>query len=104
MAGDDDGAGEGALPWHTRAADWIAREDPAAPGQWLGRFVVLRLLGLGYLMAFVTLVSQGPGLIGTHGLLPAGDFLADTAARFGGRAAGFWKMPTLFWLLGGGDG
>src|SRR3954463_7127145 len=103
MAGDDDGAGEGAPPWHTRAADWIAREDPAAPGQWLGRFLVLRLLGLVYLMAFLTLVNQGPGLIGAHGLLPAADFLNDVAAQLGGRRAGFWEMPTLLWL-GAGDG
>src|SRR3954470_6959759 len=104
MAGDDHGAGPGARAWVTRAADWIARDDPAAAGQWLGRVVVLRLLGLVYLMAFLTLVNQGPGLIGTHGLMPAGDFLRDAAAQFGGRAAGFWRMPTLFWLLGGGDG
>jgi hypothetical protein len=104
-AGDDGGAGPGRLPSSLKcAADWLAREDPAAPGQWLGRFVVLRLLGIVYLMAFLTLVNQGAGLIGTHGLLPAADFLGDAAAQLGGRGAGFWKMPTLFWLLGGGDG
>src|SRR5206468_5378508 len=101
MAGDDHGAGRGARAWVTRAVDWIARDDPAAPGQWLGRFVILRLLGLVYLMAFLTLVNQGAGLIGSHGLLPAADFLGDAAAQFGGRTAAFWKMPTLFWLLGG---
>jgi Lipase maturation factor len=105
MAGDDGGAGPDASTSSLkRAVDWIARDDPAAPGQWLGRFVVLRLLGIVYLMAFLTLVNQGAGLIGTHGLLPAIDFLGDAAAQFGGRGAGFWKMPTLFWLLGCGDG
>src|SRR6478735_4105800 len=114
MAGDDGGAGPlgghagadadaGSFASLRRAADWIARDDPAQPGQWLGRFVVLRLLGLVYLMAFLTLVNQGPGLIGAHGLLPAADFLADLAAQLGGRGAGFREMPTLFWL-GAGDG
>jgi len=115
MAGDDGGAGPlgghagadadaGSFASLRRAADWIARDDPAQPGQWLGRFVALRLLGLVYLMAFLTLVNQGPGLLGAHGLLPAADFLDDAAAQFGGRGAGFWKMPSVFWLLGGGDG
>src|SRR5262245_26622326 len=84
-----------------RAADWVARDDPARPGQWLGRFVILRLLGIVYLMAFLTLVNQGPGLIGPHGLEPAAGLLDDAAAQFGSRGAGFWNMPTLFWLLGG---
>jgi len=85
-----------------RAADWLAR-DPPGPGQWLGRFVVLRLLGVVYLMAFLTLVYQGRGLIGGHGLEPAADFLDDVAAQLGGRAAGFRQLPSLFWL-GAGDG
>src|SRR5215471_5412386 len=103
MAGDES-AGQGFLAGLKRAADWVARDDPAQPGQWLGRFLVLRLLGIVYLMAFLTLVNQGPGLIGTHGLEPAGAFLDEAAAQLGGRAGGFWRMPTLFWLLGGGDG
>jgi hypothetical protein len=97
--GDDDSAGEpgGRAPLKL-ISDWIVRDDPAAPGQWLGRFVVLRLLGVVYLMAFLTLVNQGRGLIGAHGLLPAADFLDDVAAQLGGRGAGFRELPTLFWL------
>jgi len=105
MAGDDQRAGPSALASLKRAADWFARDnqDPAQPGQWLGRFLVLRLLGVVYLMAFLTLVNQGPGLIGTHGLLPARDFMTAVGDELGGRGAGFLKMPTLFWL-GAGDG
>jgi hypothetical protein len=96
--GDDDAGGSGARASLRRIADRIARDDPSGPGHWLGRFVLLRLLGLVYLMAFMTLVNQGPGLIGARGLLPAADFLAEAAAQLGGRGAGFWEMPTLFWL------
>ncbi|HXI28951.1 MAG TPA: lipase maturation factor family protein [Vicinamibacterales bacterium] len=105
MAGDDERAGKitRAIASLTRVADWFVREDPARPGHWLGRFLVLRLLGIVYLMAFLTLVNQGPGLIGSHGLLPARDFMDAAAQELGGRAAGFWKMPTLFWL-GASDG
>jgi hypothetical protein len=79
-------------------ADRFARDDPGTAGHWLGRFVVLRLLGLIYLMAFLTLVSQGPALIGRNGLLPVSDLLDDVVAQLGSRAAGFWELPSLFWL------
>jgi len=86
--------------WQTikRLADRAVRDDPAAPGHWLSRWVLLRLLGLVYLMAFLTLLNQGPALIGDHGLLPAVDFLNDVAAQLGSRAAGFAQMPSVFWL------
>ena len=44
-----------------RIADRFARDDPGSAGHFIGRFVVLRLLGLVYLMAFLTLVNRGPG-------------------------------------------
>jgi Lipase maturation factor len=84
-------------------ADRCARDDPQAPGRWLTRFVILRLLGLVYLMAFLTLVNQGPALLGRHGLLPLGDYLDAVAGGLGSRAAGFRALPSLFWL-GAGDG
>jgi hypothetical protein len=86
-----------------RIADRFARDDPAAPGSWLTRFVILRLLGLVYLMAFLTLVIQGPALLGPAGLLPVGDYLDTVAAGLGSRGAGFRALPSLFWL-GAGDG
>jgi hypothetical protein len=81
-----------------RLADRLSRDDPGAAGHWLGRLITLRLLGLVYLMAFLTLVNQGPALIGQHGLLPLPDFLDRVAAQLGSRAAGFRALPSLFWL------
>jgi hypothetical protein len=86
----------------TGLGDKVTRDDPATPGHWLARFILLRLLGLVYLMTFATLVNQGPALIGEKGLLPAVDFLNDVARQFGSRAAGFAELPSLFWL-GAGD-
>src|SRR5436190_349199 len=96
--GDDDGAGQldagaDARTSLRKIADRLGRDAPAGAGQWLGRFLILRLLGLVYLMAFLTLVNQGRGLIGAHGLLPAATFLDQVAAQVGGRGAGFWEMP-----------
>jgi hypothetical protein len=86
-----------------RIADRFARDDPGGCGHFVSRFVVLRLLGLVYLMAFLTLINQGPGLIGSRGLLPARPFLDAVAAEFGGRGAAFLQLPSLFWL-GASDG
>jgi uncharacterized membrane protein YphA (DoxX/SURF4 family) len=86
--------------WRARLAalaDRCTRDDPAAPGQWLGRFVILRLLGLIYLMAFLTLAQQGPALLGPRGLLPLPDFLDAVAGQLGSRAAGFRALPSIFW-------
>jgi hypothetical protein len=85
-----------------RFAARCAGEPAEAPGFWLGRFVLLRLVGVVYLMAFLTLLWQGPALIGNHGLEPAAGMLDDAVAALGSRAAGFWRLPSLFWL-GAGD-
>ncbi len=65
---------------------------------WLTRFVLLRLLGLVYAVAFLSLAQQVLPLIGHEGLLPADTFLDRVAAHFGSRGAGFFEIPSLFWL------
>ncbi|TMA42269.1 MAG: lipase maturation factor family protein, partial [Deltaproteobacteria bacterium] len=50
---------------------------------WLTRFLVLRLLGLVYFVAFLSLAHQVLPLIGTDGLLPAAPFLDRLAAHVG---------------------
>jgi hypothetical protein len=61
---------------------------------WLTRFVLLRLLGAVYLVAFLCLVQQVVPLVGHAGLLPVSRFLAEL--RQGG--ATFFDLPTIFWL------
>ncbi len=85
-----------------RIGERFARNDAGPNANWLSRFVILRLLGLVYLMAFLTLVLQGPALLGPHGLLPIDGFLREVAAEAGSRARGFWQLPSVFWL-GAGD-
>ena len=84
-------------------AERVAREPAGTRGDWLTRFVVLRLLGLVYLMAFLTLANQGPALLGPHGLLPVNGYLDAVAGALGSRGAGFRALPSVFWL-GAGDG
>jgi hypothetical protein len=82
-------------------ADRCVRDDLAAPGDWLARFVILRLLGLVFLMASLGLVMQGPALLGPHGLTPLGHFLDEVASSLGSRAAAFRALPSIFWLADG---
>src|SRR4030095_2582464 len=76
---------------------WLRRVQ-ARHSYWLTRFVILRLLGLVYLAAFVSLARQVLPLIGSNGLLPAQDFLGRVQAHFGSPTDGFLALPSLFWL------
>src|SRR5438105_3226407 len=82
-------------PWATRPA------DAPGPAYLLSRWLFLRLLGAVYLVAFVSLAVQVPGLLGEHGILPAGAFLERVHAQYGGAA--YRLFPTLCWV-GAGDG
>ncbi len=79
------------------AADRCARNEAGPRGNWLTRAVLLRLLGLVYTMAFLSLARQGPALLGPHGLLPIQSYLTEVAAEAGSRGAGFWTLPSIFW-------
>jgi len=61
----------------------------------ISRWLFLRALGLIYVSAFFALLFQVRGLIGSQGILPAGEFLAD--ARSAGSLR-FWAVPSLLWI------
>src|SRR5712671_1833774 len=65
---------------------------------WLTRFVLLRLLGFLYFMAFLAAVRQLGPLIGHNGLLPADTFLNLLTKHFGSSAEGFFELPSVFWM------
>ena len=56
----------------------------------------LRLLGICYFAAFVSLWVQAAGLIGSHGILPVGEFLAAVRSQTGGTP--WFQLPTLCWI------
>src|SRR5262249_28406298 len=74
----------------------------AAPSYVLTRFVILRLLGLVYFVAFLIAVRQLDPLIGHEGLLPADQFLSRLLEGAGSRGAAADDPPTLF-SFGGSD-
>src|SRR5262249_33461083 len=62
--------------------------EPPSPAH--ARDLFLRLLGLIFLVAFLSLLVQVTLLFGRQGLLPAGEYLA--------RVGSFDAAPTLFWI------
>ena len=62
----------------------------------LSRWLFLRLLGVVYFVAFVSLALQITGLVGEHGILPVGGFLERAHAAYGSGA--YRLFPTLCWL------
>jgi hypothetical protein len=67
-------------------------------GYWLTRFVILRLLGVVYAVAFLVAINQILPLIGSHGLLPIGNYLKRVSEILGSDGNGFVRLPSVFWL------
>ncbi len=63
------------------------------------RWIWLRCLGAIFFSAFYSLYFQIHGLIGPHGILPAGEYLDAVHHALG--AKGYWLAPTLLWLNAG---
>lgn len=59
-------------------------------------WVFLRLLGIIYFIAFLSLLVQIIGLVGKEGILPASLFLERAKEVFGNQC--YLQFPTLFWI------
>src|SRR5579862_2357057 len=70
--------------------------DPAPSSYVVSRWFFLRLLGLIYVIAFLSLRVQVVGLIGAQGILPASNFLQAVQQRFGSES--YRLLPTLAWI------
>jgi lipase maturation factor 1 len=85
---------------HRSVAYWVTRllcGTPLSPETYhVTSWLFLRLLGAIYLMAFTSFGVQAGGLVGSHGILPASEFL-DTVHQSLGTAS-YWNAPTLLWL------
>ena len=76
----------------------VGAEKKARPTYWLTRFLVLRLLGLVYFVAFLSLAQQVLPLLGSRGLLPVTAYLERVATQYGSRLAGCAHEPSLLWI------
>ena len=73
-------------------------QQDGRPTYWLTRFVILRLLGLVYAIAFLVAINQILPLIGSKGLLPLENYLNLITRALGSTSAGFMRLPSIFWL------
>src|SRR6185312_11327240 len=76
----------------------VLRERPARQAYWLTRFVILRLLGAVYAVAFLVAINQLVPLIGSHGLTPLDIYQEQVRQALGSTGAGFMRLPSLFWF------
>jgi Lipase maturation factor len=79
-------------------ADKIEKFFARGNSYWLTRFVILRVLGFVYTIAFLVAARQLVPLVGRNGLTPANDFLSNVQSQLGSRAEGMVQLPTLFWF------
>src|SRR5437762_8779796 len=78
--------------------DFLQRVFARGNSYWLTRFVILRLVGFVYAIAFLVAAQQLVPLIGERGLTPANHFLTAIQTQVGSRMAGMLQVPTLFWF------
>ena len=64
----------------------------------VARWLFLRAVGVIYFSAFLALLFQIRGMIGSQGILPAGEYL-QRLHQFG--VLRFWYAPTLLWVSSG---
>jgi hypothetical protein len=76
----------------------LKRLFDAGNSYWLTRFVILRLLGFVYAVAFLVAAQQLVPLVGEHGLTPANHYFEQVQAHFGSRSAAAMQLPSLFWF------
>ena len=71
---------------------------PDRPTYWLTRFLILRLLGIVYAVAFLVAINQILPLIGSDGLTPVDGFIQRVTATLSSTGAAFIRLPSIFWL------
>jgi hypothetical protein len=80
------------------ASPAAAKPKAAADTYWLTRFVILRLMGFVYLIAFYVAARQLVPLIGENGLTPTAPYLHQITGYAGDSLGGFFMLPSIFWI------
>jgi predicted DCC family thiol-disulfide oxidoreductase YuxK len=85
----------------SRLTRWGWGERVERPDHFLMRWFFLRALGVIYLIAFVSLWTQINGLLGSHGILPADQFMSAVREQCATQNIGLERyhlLPTLCWF------
>jgi hypothetical protein len=62
------------------------------------RWLLLRAVGLVFVVVFCGIIVEGQALIGPHGVAPLADYLNHLRETYPGWGARWLKAPSLFWL------
>ncbi|HEY5370767.1 MAG TPA: lipase maturation factor family protein, partial [Hanamia sp.] len=84
---------------HSIAIESTFHEQTKKPSYWLTRFMILRLLGIVYAVAFLVAINEIVPLIGSDGLTPVNIFFQQVRNALGSTGAGFMRLPSLFWFV-----
>ncbi len=94
--------------WWTRlghgplGAVWLAIREfsglSAGPTYLWPRWLLLRAVGIVYVIIFSGIIREGQALVGPHGIAPLAGLLGEVAKVSPGPIAAFFQAPSLFWL------
>jgi len=66
----------------------------------VAKWIMIRLLGMVYFVAFLGAYNQNVALIGSDGLVPAKSYMSEIRSRYpNSNLHGFFAQPTLFWWI-----
>ncbi len=85
-------------PFFSRVTDCFWGPHVVPPGQEVTSWIYLRLIAAVYAIAFLSLWVQVNGLIGSRGILPAGQTIEMLASSPTLGPMRFWIAPTLCWI------
>jgi predicted DCC family thiol-disulfide oxidoreductase YuxK len=88
-------------PFFSRLTAWIWGAHVSPPGEAVTCWLYLRLLGVVFAIAFLSLWTQVTGLIGSQGILPASATLRALASAENLDTSPYWAAPTLCWIASG---
>jgi predicted DCC family thiol-disulfide oxidoreductase YuxK len=89
--------------WAGTVTHWLWGGRPRSSTFGLAAWLLLRAMGLAYLVAFASLLPQIDGLAGPNGILPVPEFLAAVRQALGSGPAAWWRVPTLAWIGGSAE-
>jgi len=82
--------------WFSKAGSCGLTQADEPPLYRISRWFFVKMLALAFLAAFLSLSSQVESLIGSSGILPASNFMAEVHRQAGSSA--WLELPTLCWL------
>ena len=95
LAADSESTG---IKENTRAKEGAKNEAPRRTYH-VAKWLILRLLGMVYFVAFLGAYNQNVALMGEDGLVPAAPYLSRMRSNYDSNFDAFWSHPTLFWWI-----